>query len=102
VNESRLPAPLHARLTVVRAEAGTDIDDLARRIALGLAGAAAGDLDLRPTAGTVLTGAQVRAAAAARAARAFDERAAARDEIEERRVGSEGPSQYTTGRSARY
>lgn len=79
-----LPPPLHARLTVVRADRSPA--DVARRLAAALVGDA---VDLRSTAatGVVITTAVVRDEAVRRAAVAFERRAAARDEAVAHRAG---------------
>lgn len=72
----------------MRAEAGADVEEIAHRIGAALAGAGSpDDVDLRLAPASVLTGAEVRAAAAARAARAQAERAALRDAAVAHRAG---------------
>ena len=80
MNDSSLPAPLHHRLTVVRAEAGTDASELAHRLAaaLGLTGDGV-DLRAAGSAPVVLDAEDVRRAAVERTVAAYDERAAALD-----------------------
>lgn len=87
MNEASLPAALHGRLTVVRADPGADVAGLARELAAGLAAAGVGGVDLRPSAGTVVDAAEVRRLAAERAARAYEQRAAVRDAAVSRRTG---------------
>lgn len=79
-----LPAPLHARLTVIRADGSAS--ELARRIALALAGDA---VDLRPSAGSpvVVTAAAIRQEAANRAAQRFEARTGRRDRAISQRTG---------------
>ena len=81
MDPSPLPAPLHARLTVVRADAGTDAAELARHVADGLEHAAG--------AGTcaVVGAAEVRRRAIEATVAAHHDRAAARDEALAHREG---------------